>query len=138
MFEYTERLRAAQPRREYGLDGLTGGWFSAIILIVCLPLTLWEIVIKFWRLITAEPALALQSGQLIPHASFLNAPKSIAICAIRAVTIDRSDSIRPDAMRAALTAFSLTNRLAMKWGGDCGIFCWSITLTKTDILKVYG
>lgn len=113
---YLDRLREAQPREGHGLDQLTGGWASALVLIACIGLALWEIWMKSWRLFSPQAALVARSGQLVPHPSFLNAPTSIAFGAVRAVTFDRSDRIRVDAISEALTAYSLTNRLAMKYG----------------------
>lgn len=113
---YLERLREAQPREGHGVDRLTGGWASALVLIACSGLALWEIWMKSWRLISPQSALAVQNGQLVPHASFVNAPHSIPLDAIRNVTFDRADRIRPDAMDSTLSAVSLTNRFAMKYG----------------------
>lgn len=113
---YLDRLREAQPREGHGLDLLTGGLASALVLIACIGLALWKIWMKSWRLFSPQAALVAQNGQLVPHPSFLNAPKTIAFGAIRAVTFDRSDRIRVDAMSEALTAYSFTNRLAMKYG----------------------
>jgi hypothetical protein len=115
-FAYLDGIREAQPRENHGVDRLTGGWASVVVLTSCIGLALWEIGVKSWRLISPQAALAVQSGQLIPHPSFINAPQSIALDAVRAVSFDRADRIRPNAMDSALVSYSLTNRLAMKYG----------------------
>jgi hypothetical protein len=113
---YFDRLREAQPREGHAVDRLTGGWASALVLIACSGLAMWEIWMKSWRLFSSQAALIVQHKQLVPHPSFVNAPQSIALDAIRNVTFDRADRIRPDAMSSAFSDFSLTNRLAMKYG----------------------
>ncbi|NJS13868.1 MAG: hypothetical protein HC788_03635 [Sphingopyxis sp.] len=86
------------------------------MLMACILAALWEIGMKSWRLIRPQAALAVQNGQLLLHPSFVNAPPAIALAAIRAVTFDRADRASPTGMDSALTAYSLTNRLAMKFG----------------------
>jgi hypothetical protein len=117
MFEYSEKLRAAQPRQEYGFDRLTGGWFSVILLVVCLPLALWEICIKLWRLFAREPALAMRNGQLIPHRSFTTTPTSIPVNAISNVVFDRTDRVRSNTAGLIITAFSWSAHFGGKLGG---------------------
>ncbi len=114
---YLDRLRESNPRDGSAFDRLTGGWASALVLIACIGLAFWEIAMKSWRIFSPQAALAVQNGQLVLHASFVNAPESIALNTIRAVTFDRADQVRLDAMNSALTSFSLSNRLAMKFAG---------------------
>ena len=113
---YLEALRASQPPQQYGMDRLTGGWFSAIILIACLPLSLWEGGIDFWRLLSPAPALQVRHGALTPHNSFVSAPESIALSQIRSITLDRADRIRPGFWDNMLAAYSWSSRLGFKVG----------------------
>lgn len=106
MFEYSEKLRAAQPRQEYGLDRLTGGWFGVIVLLACLPLAFWEIGIQIWRLSTSETALALGNGELVVHGSFITAPSAIPTHAITHVTFDRADRVRLNTAGIFIKAYS--------------------------------
>ncbi len=113
---YLDALRASRPREGHGIDQLTGGWASALVLIACILAALWEIGMKSWRLIEPQAALAVQNGQLLLHPSFVTTPPAIAIAAIRTVNFDRADRISPNGIDSALAAYSLTNRFAMKFG----------------------
>lgn len=95
----------------------SGNGIQAMILIACLPLALWEISIKLWRLLTSKPAFALLSGQLVLHPSFMKEPSSIAIKAIREVIVDRADRVPFDGFVAAMLASSWSHRLGVKSGG---------------------
>jgi len=117
ILEYSERLRAAQPRQEYGLDRLTGGWFSVIVLLACLPLAFWEIAIQMWRLSVAEPALALRNGELALHGSFITAPSAIPTHAITHVTLDRGDRVRLDTSGLFIKAYSWPAFFGGRLGG---------------------
>lgn len=111
-----ERIRAAQTPQYIGLDQLTDGWFNVIVLLACFPIALWEISKQFWRLFASSPALQVQNGQLMPHASLMMAPAAISVGMIRSVILDRSDLVRPDNMRSMLMAFSWSNKLGLKVG----------------------
>jgi hypothetical protein len=117
MFEYSEMLRAARPRQEYGLDRLTGGWFSVIVLLASLPLALWEIAIQIWRLSVPEPALALRNGELAVHGSFITAPSAIPTHAITNVTLDRADRVRLDTAGFFIKAYSWPAFFGGRLGG---------------------
>jgi hypothetical protein len=100
------------PRHESAIDRLTGGWFKALTLLACIPLTLWEIVRISWRLLTVTPALALTNGHLAPHATFFGAPEKIPIISIQRVTFDRSDRVRPN--------FAVSIAKLLSWPGYLG------------------
>lgn len=117
MFEYSEELRAARPRQEYGLDRLTGGWFSAIVLLASLPLAFWEISIQMWRLSTPGPALALRNGELVVHGSFITAPLAIPTRAITNVTFDRADRVSLDTAGLFIRAYSWPAFFGGRLGG---------------------
>lgn len=94
----------------------SGNGIQAMILIACLPLALWEISIKLWRLLTPKPALALIGRQLVLHPSFMKEPSSIPTKAIREVIVDRADRVPFDGFVAAMLASSWSHRLGLKVG----------------------
>lgn len=113
---YLEAVRASQPPERHGLDELTGGWFSIILLIACFALALWECGMDLWRLLTPSPALQVQNRELKIHSSFLSAPRAIAVSSIRLVALDRGDRIRPGFWDDVQTGISWSNRLGFKVG----------------------
>jgi hypothetical protein len=113
---YLEALRASQPPERHGLDRLTGGWFSIILLMTCFVLAFWEGGMDLWRLLTLSPALQVQNRKLKIHSSFLSAPRAIAVSSIRLVTLDRGDRIRPGFWDDVQAGISWSNRLGFKVG----------------------
>ena len=112
---YFEAVRASQPARQYGMDRLTGGWFSVIVLIFCILFALWEGGMDLRRMLTRAPALHVQNGALTPHSIF-SAPASIAFSQVREITLDRADRIRPGFWDDVMGAYSWSTRLGFKAG----------------------
>lgn len=109
---YIARLVEARSSQQSKTDY----WFSNALLLACLPMLIWDLVVKSWQIGTSVPLLAVQQGQLIPHASFLTAPENIPLHAIRGVRFDRSDRVRLNSAAAAVTAFSWSHHLGMRLG----------------------